>query len=364
MIFVGTPGENLTVFQPGDIMEASAVKLFDRSGELRNVLFAVLGVAPDNDLPLFGDSRDSGAGGCDVHDFHVFQFFRDSGKGGTFVFESGVGNCTVFEQADIFIGGQRYFGDFSLILFAQFDIGQIGVSPEVKRTVGRKRSGKLVAGFQLDDVPSFVRVLHAFLHLTGEVTLLQSGIAPDVKLLVFIHRNHMVVTGGEHDQIDSFHFVRDVGNVNLFCDLGVPPGVDLAVCVNGYTIGTSGSNVADFAFQRGWNVHHVVTGRQIDKRRILFGKVQYPVMRADENKEKNQDKPRQTDADGPFGEKVFRHGLEWCFHLFFLHDVFDFLCGAMNCPFEPAGQEKFVRFSHFLIPPSYLSTRTRGSTRP
>ena len=123
----------------------------------------------------------------------------------------------------------------------------------------------MVAGFELDDIPAFIRVFHALFHLVGEVSLLEPCVAPDVKLPVFIHCSHMIITCRKHYQIGISDFIRNIGDIDLIGDFRVSPGEKFTICIDRDTIGSTGSNIPDFAFQRRGNTHHVITRRKVDQ---------------------------------------------------------------------------------------------------
>ena len=103
MIFIGAPGENFSIFQPGNIMEASSINFFCRSGKLRDIFFTIFGISPDNHFAIGCYCGDSGTGRGNVNNPCVIQYFRDFGKDRAFIFVPCISDCTIFEQTDIFI---------------------------------------------------------------------------------------------------------------------------------------------------------------------------------------------------------------------------------------------------------------------
>ena len=101
--------------------------------------------------------------------------------------------------------------------------------------------------------------------------------------------------------------------------------------------------------------------REVRKRAVRVAQVDLPDQGTDQHEDQNQQKRNQAEHRALLFAEVAQNYAQRGFQLLF-GQVVDFLMRAKEQALEPANQEEFL-FLHFA-PLLYLSTRTRGSTRP
>ena len=341
---VVAPGDDLAVVHQSREVVAAAVELDRLALEFGDDVFAVGAGAPDDDGAVFLDRRNRVAGRCDVNDAGI-QSVRDADKG-IVLLEARIDNCAVLRQSDVRAGRQGDLFNVALILFFDLDVSLIAVAPEEQFTVFGDSRGELVAGLDLLDA-EVLAVGGGHLELVGKHILAETAVAPDIDRAVFVERDDMVIACRDVDDLGVLNFLGDVLQIDGFCNLGIAPGIDVAVGVNADAVGRAGRDICDLMLHTVGNGHHVHSGRNIQLRIVLIGQIKRIELRADHDQQENQKEHDQTDHAEPVMQEILEDQTAGALQLFFRHEVGDLVAVA-----EQAGKEgRFFLFFHVSSPP-------------
>ena len=341
---VVAPGDDLTVIHQRREVIPAAVQLDGLALKRGDVVFAVGTGAPDDDCAVFLDCSDSIAGGRNIDDTGV-EPIRNADKR-VILLEAAVDGCSVLGQGNIASGRQGDLFNVALVFFFDLDIRLVSVAPEEQFTVFGDSRGELVAGFDLLDA-KVLAIGGSHLDLVRNAVLPKAFVAPDIDRAVFVERDNMVVAGRDVDDLGLTHLVGDVLQIDGIGDLGVAPDIDVAVGIRADAVGRAGRDVGDLVLHAVGNGHKVHSGRDIELRIVLIGKVKRIELRSDHDQQEDQDKDDQAEHTELVVQEVFEDQASRTLELLLGHEVGDLIAVAE----ESCKEGRFFLFIHAVILP-------------